>query len=321
MFPEKPMKPLTRKQWREFNKATKCHICFKEFQELNPKVRDHCHYTGQCRGPAHSDCNLRCKIPSYIPIVFYNLSGYDTHLFIRELGKKFDKGKIDVIAENREKYISFTVDVVVDKYLDKNAKIKEKKIQLRFIDSMRFMASSLDSLTNNLVGVNGMPCNLCGEKCEITHIDEDYVAHGKCKKCYSGYSKHQLNKYYIFYNFDNLRVGDNDKQFRLLLRKWVYPYEYMTSWDKFKERKLPPKEAFHSNLNMSDISEYDYKHAQRVWKELNLKNLGEYHDLYLKTDVLLQSNIFEAFRNVCLEHYKLDQLISTHRLDWLGKHA
>ena len=80
----------------------------------------------------------------------------------------------------------------------------------------------------------------------------------------------------------------------------------MTSWDKFKETKLPPKEAFHSNLNMSVISEYDYKHAQRVWKEFKLKNLGEYHDLYLKTDVLLLSNVFETFRNTCLQHSKLD---------------
>ena len=183
---------------------------------------------------------------------------------------------------------------------------------------MRFVASSLDFLTNNLVGVSGMPYNECGESCEITHIDEDYVAHGKCKNCYSGYNKRQLNKYFIFYNFDNLRVGHNDEQFRLLLRKGVYPYEYISSWDKFEETKLPPKEAFHSNLNMSDISEYDYKHAQRVWKEFKLKNLGEYHDLYLKTDVLLLSNVFESFRNECLEYHGLDpaHFYTTPGLAW-----
>ena len=271
MFPEKPMKLLTSEQWREFNKATKCHICFKGFQELNLKVRDHCHYTSQYRGPAHRNCNLKYKIPSFILIVFHNLSGYDSHLFIRELGKKFDKGKIGVIAENKEKYISFNIDVMVDKYLNKEGKEKEKKIQLRFIDSMRFMASSLDSLSSNLVGVNGMLCNLCGESCEFTHIDEDYVAHGKCKNCYLGCSKHQLNKNSIFGNFLNLRVSHNDEQFRLLLIKGVYLYEYMSSWDKFEETKLPPKEAFHSNLNMSDISKYYYEHAQKVWKEFKLK--------------------------------------------------
>ena len=73
----------------------------------------------------------------------------------------------------------------------------------------------------------------------------------------------------------------------------------MTTWNKFEE-------VFHSNLNVSDISKYDYEHAQKVWKEFKLKNLGEYHDLYLKTDTLLLSNVFEAFRNTCLQHYKLD---------------
>ena len=123
MFPEKPMKPLTSAQWREFNRARKCHICLKEFQELNPKVRDHYHYTGSYRGPAHRNCNLRYKIPSFIPIVFHNLSGYDAHLFIRELGKKFDIGKIGVIAENKEKYISFNVDVVVNEHVDELSKV------------------------------------------------------------------------------------------------------------------------------------------------------------------------------------------------------
>ena len=271
-FPEKPMEPLTSEEWKGYNRATKCHICFKPFKEINPKVRDHCHYTSKYRGPAHRNCNLRCKILSHIPIILQNLSGYDAHLFIQELGKKTNK--TGVITENKEKYISFTANAVVDEYQEKG-KTKEKKVQLRFIDSFKFIARSLDSLTNDLVGVSGMACNLCGESCEITNIDRDYVAHGKCKNCYSGYSKHQLNKYVIFHDFDNLRVGHDDKQFRLLLRKGVYPYEYMTSWEKFKETQLPPKEEFCSNLNMSDISKHDYKHALKVWKEFKLKNLGE----------------------------------------------
>ena len=148
MFPEKPIEPLTSEEWKGYNRATKCHICFKLFEEINPKVRDHCHYTSQYRGPAHRNCNLRYKIPSHILVIFHNLSGYDAHLFIQELGK--ETNKIGVIAENKEKYISFTTDAMVDEYQDKG-KTKEKKIQLRFIDSFRFMASSLDSLTNNLV--------------------------------------------------------------------------------------------------------------------------------------------------------------------------
>ena len=71
-------------------------------------------------------------------------------------------------------------------------------------------------------------------------------------------------------------------------------------YDKFNETRLPPKEAFHNNLDMSDISKYDYEHAQKVWKEFKLLNFGEYYNLYLKTDVFLLSNMFEAFRNTCL---------------------
>ena len=75
MFHELPMDPLTKKQWKKYKKATKCHLCYKPFTLRDPKVRDHCRYTGLYRGPAHSLCNLRYKIPSYIPVVFHNLSG------------------------------------------------------------------------------------------------------------------------------------------------------------------------------------------------------------------------------------------------------
>ena len=80
----------------------------------------------------------------------------------------------------------------------------------------------------------------------------------------------------------------------------------MSCWDKNKDMKLPPKKAFHSYLNISDISNYDYEDAQKVWKEFKLKNLREYHNLYLKADVLLLSNVSETFRNTCLEYYKLN---------------
>ena len=94
-------------------------------------------------------CNLRYKIPSYIPVVCHNLSGYDVHLFIRELGKKTDN--MGVIAKNKENYITFSVDVAVDNYTDKEGNEKDKTIELRFIDSFKCMAGSLDSLTNYLV--------------------------------------------------------------------------------------------------------------------------------------------------------------------------
>ena len=149
MFPELPMDPLTKKQWKKYKQSTKCNICYKPFTLRDPKVRDHCHYTGLYRGPAHSLCNLRYKIPSYIPVVFHNVSGYDAHLFVRELGAH--TSDMEVIAKNREDYISFSIKVPVDSYIDKNEEEKDKLIELRFIDSFKFMCSSLDSLTKNLV--------------------------------------------------------------------------------------------------------------------------------------------------------------------------
>ena len=80
----------------------------------------------------------------------------------------------------------------------------------------------------------------------------------------------------------------------------------MSCWDKFEETQLPTIEAFYSNLNMSNISNDDYQHAQKAWNAFNIHNLGEYHNLYLCTNVILLANMFEAFRDTCLEHYGLD---------------
>ena len=135
------MEPLTKKQWKDYKCASSCHICFKPFKEGNRKVRDHCHYSSIYRRVAHSLCNLRYKIPSYIPVVFHNLSGYDTHMFIKELANC--GSPMGVVAKNKEDYITFSVNMEVDKYIDKNGEEKSKEIELRFIDSFKFMSSSL----------------------------------------------------------------------------------------------------------------------------------------------------------------------------------
>ena len=257
---EKPMIPLTKDQIKKYNRASKCHICFKHFKDGDRKVRDHCHYSGEYRGAAHSLCNLQYKVPSYIPVVFHNLAGYDAHLFIWELSKY--GSQMGVIAKNTEDYISFSIKVEVGKYVDKNGEERSKEIDLRFIDSIKFMSSSLDSLVSNL-------------------------ARGGNDK---------------FFGFDEY----NEHQRELLIRKGIYPYEYMDSWDRFEETKLPPKDSFYGALSMSGVSETDYEHARKIWREFGINNMGEYHDLYLKTDVILLANVFEAFRNVCLNNYGLD---------------
>ena len=193
--------------------------------------------------------HLKYSIPKYIPVVFHNLAGYDAHMFIRELSKY--RSHIGAIAKNVEDCISFSINVAVGKYIDKNGIEFVKEIELRFIDSFKFISSSLDSLVNNLAK-----------------------------------GGHQ------FFGFELY----NEVQRKLLIRKRIYPYDYVDSWVKFNETSLPSIESFYSSLNMSGISDSDYEHARSVWREFRIKNIGEYHDLYLRTDVVLLANVFDSFR-------------------------
>ena len=90
-----------------------------------------------------------------------------------------------------------------------------------------------------------------------------------------------------------------------MLQKGVYPYEYMDDWEKFNKTSLPEKEDFYSHLNMEDITDADYVHAKRVCKDFEIKSFGEYHHLYIQRDTLLLADVFENFRNICLEIYEL----------------
>ena len=103
------------------------------------------------------------------------------------------------------------------------------------------------------------------------------------------------------YKFCN---GDLNK-FVLLLRKGVYPYEYMDSWERFNETSLPPKKDFYSELTLEDISDKGYAHAQKVFEEY-CTDIGDYHDLYVQTDTLLLADVFEKFRDKWIEIYGLD---------------
>ena len=96
------------------------------------------------------------------------------------------------------------------------------------------------------------------------------------------------------------------KKIDLVSRKGIYPYEYMDDFEKFKKQSLPKKTSFFSRLKQEKVSEKDFEHAQKVWREFELKNMGEYHDLYLKTDVLLLADVMENFRKLCEENYELD---------------
>ena len=139
---------FTEEDRKQFNKASDCWICGEELG--NDRVRDHCHYTGRYRGPAHNSCNLKYRKPKSISVFFHNLSGYDSHLFIKKLGSPDKNENIDCIPNNEEKYISFSKTIVTGQYKNKKGEVKDKTFKIVFKDSLKFMSSSLGALVNNL---------------------------------------------------------------------------------------------------------------------------------------------------------------------------
>jgi hypothetical protein len=139
---------MTSANIANYKNATKCYVCNDEFTPENYRVRDHCHYTGTSRGAARTKCNLTMKQPKFIPVLFHNLEGYDSHLFEKNLGVSEDN--IKCIPKTEEKYISFSKETIVGEYEGKDRKTRPVKRELRFLDSLKFTISSLDKLTKNL---------------------------------------------------------------------------------------------------------------------------------------------------------------------------
>ncbi|XP_054259555.1 uncharacterized protein LOC128984277 [Macrosteles quadrilineatus] len=167
--------------------------------------------------------------------------------------------EIEVIPNNEERYISYTVK-------------RQNMIELRFLDSFKFMSSSLDALTKNL------------QKDQFTHTA----------------------KYF------------NESELNLVLRKGIYPYDYMDSEDKYELTHLPKQEEFYNILTKTDVDPKDYEHAKRVWDSFKMKDMKEYTLMYNKSDVLLLADVMENFRNVCMSTYKLDPawFFTTPGLAW-----
>ena len=181
-----------------------------------------------------------------------------------------------------------------------------------------FMSSSLSKLADNLSeGVHNNKCLDC-ESCldYIKTKNEKLIL--KCFNCKTyhekDFNKELIKRFASTYNFCN---GDLNK-FISLLREGVYPYEYMDNWERFDETSLPNKESFYSNLNMENIDDIDYRHGNNVFKRFKLKNLVEYHDLYVQSNNLLLADVFENFRNTCLKVYELDpaHFLSLPGLAW-----
>ena len=168
------------------------------------------------------------------------------------------------------------------------------------------MSSSLSNLVDNLSEkLHIDKCTDCKSCLDyMTTKDEQLIF--RCfefKKNYKkDFNKKLIKRFTNIYKFCNEDIN----KLILLLRKGAYPYEYMDSWERINGTSFPDKEVFYSNLNMKDITDVDYRHGKRVFKNLSNKNLGDNHDLYVQSDTLLIADVFENFRNMCIKEYELD---------------
>ena len=190
--------------------------------------------------------------------------------------------KIPVIFHNLRGYDSHfimqEIGAIVKEYTYKNKKGEEQRMNINAIPNNmeKYMAFMLGN--------------------HLTFIDSFQFMSSSLDKLVSNLPRHSLK--YTSKRFEGEKLD-------LMARKGVYPYDYMDSFDKFDE-KLPTKEEFYSILNDEHISDEDYKHTQNVWNTFNLKTMGDYHNLYLQSDILLLADVFENFRKTCLQYYKLD---------------
>ena len=196
-------------------------------------------------------------------------------------------------------------------------KLIRKKTEDKFIDSLRSMSSLLLRFVNNLSVINNN--KLESENKFIDNL-RSMLASLSCLLDNLSEMNKKISLIELSEKFPNTyRFCSRDlNKFSLLLRKGVYPYEYMDSWKKFNETELPDKESFYSELNKESITDEDYVHAQKVWDVFKIKYLGEYHDLYVQSDTLHLADVFENFRDKCIEIYQLDpaHFLSAPELEW-----
>ena len=241
-------------------------------------------------------------MPKKNPIIIHNRSTYDDHFIIKQLTEEFE-GKFKCLGENTEKYITYSLpikkEVANDDYDDDDDGEKKKtaEYRLNFLDRCRLMLAKLSDLNDNLSWIHDKECKKCNARkkirseCKFIEYKNNRLNY-RCKECNKLCFKSPnkaVKKFLILYQFCK---GDLNKFF-LLLGKGYYPYEDVDSWEKIDETTIPSTEIFYSKLNLEGISDADYVHVQKVWGVSEIKNSGEYHNLYAQSERLLLADVFE----------------------------
>ena len=228
----------------------------------------------------YKDKDIRVRDHCHITGKFRGSAHQDCNL---KLQIKPETIKIPVIFHNLRGYDSHfimqQIGEIAKKHTYTNKKGKEKQMNINAIPNNmeKYMAFMLG---NHLVFLDSFQFMSSSLDNLVKHLPDEAFK----------YTKQEFKK----------------EQFELMKQKGVYSYDHMDSFEKFKQTELPTKEQFYSILNNERITDKDYQHAQNVWNTFKLQSMGEYHDLYLKSDVLLLADVFENFRKICIQYYKLD---------------
>ena len=256
-------------------KEFKKQLIMTDNDKLSFKLERKCHI---CEG-FYKDKDIRVRDHCHITGKYRGSAHQECNLKLRI---KPEEIKIPVIFHNLKGYDSHfimqQIGAIVKKYTYKNNKGEEKQMNINAIPNNmeKYMAFMLGN--------------------HLTFLDSFQFMSSSLDKLVSNLPRGSLK--YTSKEFQ-------DEKLKLMSQKGVYPY-YMDSFEKFDEAQIPRKGDFYSILNDQHISDEDYNHAKTVWETFNIKMMGQYHDLYLKSDVLLLADVFENFRKTCLEYYKLD---------------
>jgi hypothetical protein len=289
---------LTENDKQMLKNATKCWLCNDSFsdkveksktgKDYQPykKVTDHCHVSGKILGAAHLKCNAGWHIKETIPIVMHNLSRYDSHLIIKSINQLNGENPT-IIPKTEEEYISFSTKIP---YGNEN-----RKVELRFIDSLRFMQASLDELSSNLMKAGKQ--NL---KNLLKHVENETIF---------WIEENEIETTETIIDKDwNVKFNKVKKVQQKNRIKGIFPYEFVDSFDKLNYKNILTKKDFYDNLNQKSITDQEYSQFLKVWNSIPDVDIQKYMELYLKIDVLALADVFESFRDAILESHKLDPI-------------
>ena len=257
---------------KEFNKQ----LITTDNDELSFKLEQKCHICEE----SYKDKDIRVRDHCHITGKYRGSAHQDCNLKLRLNPEEI---KIPVIFHNLRGYDSHfimqQIGEITKKHTYKNYKGEEKQMNINAIPNNmeKYMAFMLGN--------------------HLTFLDSFQFMSSSLDKLVSNLPNDALT-----YTSEKFQ----DEELKLMSQKGVYPYDYMDSFEKFDEAQIPRKEDFYSILNDQHISDEDYNHARKVWNTFKIRNMGQYHDLYLKSDILLLADVFENFRKTCLEYYKLD---------------